>query len=376
VGLAALFGRGRRRVEALYAVLLGAAIAIPLYAGGPILSAVGSLPLLDISLFARAKILILLAVGILAACGVEVLERIAAASDWRALALRTAPFLVAVPLAFHALDFYPESRPEDAVFQDTPGLVRLRELTSGGWRFAAAGWTLIPNVSEAVGLEDARGHFTLDARYRRLLAGADPNSFGPYGTYLVFDPLTLDPSARALDLASVRYLAAPPGVSSPIGPEVEERDAAPFHPKGAIARSPRSIAPAEWPRVYAGNDLTIFERPAALPRFRLEGAGGVRVLELEPERFALEVDAPEPARLSSSQKVFPPYWKLFRDGDDVTSEASTGLFFELDVPAGRHRIEGRLGVPAAEVAVSVAGLAALAAIMIAAPLRRNRTRAP
>ena len=374
VGLAALRGRGKRRLEAFYAVLLGAAIALPLYAGGPMLSAVGSLPLLEISLFARAKILILFAVGLLVGCGVEALERIAAVSEWRCLALRTAPFLIAAPLAFHALDFYPECRPEDAVFESTPGIEKLRELTAGGWRFAAAGWALMPNVSEAIGLEDARGHFTLDARYRQLLAGADPNSFGPYGTYLVFDPLTLDPSASALDLASVRYLAAPPGVESPIGPAVEERDAAPFHPKGAVARTPRKVAAAVTPRVYAGDDLTIFERPTALPRFRLDGEGTVRLLELEPERFALEIDTPGPARLSTSQKVFAPYWRLFRDGRDVTAEASGSLFFELAVPAGRHRIEGRFRVPRAETAVSGAGLAALAAIMIAAPLQRNRAR--
>ena len=374
VGLAALLGRGRRRLEAVYAVLLGAAIAVPLYAGGRLLSVVGNLPLLDISLFARAKILILFAVGLLVACGVESLERTVDGSRWRSLALRTVPFLVAVPLAFHALDFYPESRPEEAIFTDTPGIRRLRELTAGGWRFAAAGWTLIPNVSEAVGLEDARGHFVLDARYRQLVAAADPNSFGPYGTYLVFDPLSLDPSAKALDLASVRYLAAPPGAPRPVGPEVEERDAAPFHPKGAIARAPREVGAGSFPRVYSGNDLTIFERPGALARFRLDGEGTVRTLALGPERFAVEIDAAEPARLSTSQKAFPPYWRLSLDGTDVTDSASGGLFVELTVPAGRHLVEGRFRVPRAETAVCLLGLLGLAAIMIAAPLDRSRKK--
>ena len=375
VGLAALRGRGRRRREALYAVLLGAAIAVPLYAGGPILGAVGNLPLLEISLFARAKILIVFAAGILVACGVELLERIALASEWRFLALRTAPFLIAVPLAVYALDFYPECKPEEAVFEETPGIAKLRELTAGGWRFAAAGWTLMPNVSEAVGLEDARGHFTLDARYRQLLLGADPNAFGPHGTYLVFDPLTLNPSAKALDLASVRYLAAPAGASSPVGPGVEERDAAPFQPMGAIPRAPLELGSSEGPRVYAGEDLTIFERPSALPRFRLDGEGNVRALALEPERFALETDAAAPARLATSQKAFAPYWRLFLDGRNVTAESSQGMFFELPLPAGRHTVEGRFRVPRWEVAISVLGLAALAAIIIAAPLQRIRARA-
>jgi hypothetical protein len=368
VGLAS----AKRRTEGLFAILLGAAVAIPLYAGGPLLAAVGGLPLLEIGLFARAKILILLAVGILAACGVEALERLASAStsSWRLLALRVAPFLVAVPLAFQALDFYPESRPEEAVFEDTPGIRKLRELTSDGWRFAAAGWTLIPNVAEAIGLEDARGHFLLDARYRQLLGGADPNSYGTYGTYLVFDPVSLDPAARALDLASVRYLAAPPGVSTPVGPEIEPRDGAPFHPKGAIPRTPRDVGNATLPRVYAGPDLTVFERSSARPRFRLEGAGSVRTLELRPERFAVETEADEPARLATSQKTFAPYWKVFLDGKDVTREASDGLFFELAVPAGRHRVEGRFQVPRAEAAAAGLGLLALAAIIITAARSR------
>jgi len=387
VGLASV----KRRREGLFAILLGAAVAIPLYAGGPLLAAVGGLPLLEIGLFARAKILILLAVGILAACGVEALERLAnsdvealerlansdeelerlaSPSSWRLLALRVAPFLVAVPLAFQALDFYPESRPEEAVFEDTPGVRKLRELTSDGSRFAAAGWTLLPNLAEAVGLEDARGHFLLDARYRQLLASADPNSFGTYGTYLVFDPVSLDPAARALDLASVRYLAAPPGVSTPVGPEIEARDAAPFHPKGAIPRTARDVGNASYPRVYAGPDLTVFERSSARPRFRLEGAGAVRTLELRPERFAVETETDAPARLATSQKTFAPYWKVFLDGKDVTREASDGLFFELAVPAGRHRVEGRFQVPRAEAAVSGLGLLMLAAIIITAARSR------
>jgi hypothetical protein len=372
VGLA-LLARPPRRPEAIYAAMLAFAVALPLYAGGPLLSAVGGLPLLEISLFARAKILILLGVAVLAACGVEALERLAAVSPWRSLALRAAPLLVAVPLAFQAVDFYPECRPEDAVFRDTPGIRRLRELTADGSRFAAAGWTLLPNVSEALGLEDVRGHFLLDARYRQLLAGADPNSFGTYGTYLVFDPLSLDPAAEALDLASVRYLAAPPGVASPVGPEIEERDAAPFHPKGVVPRPSREVDRTPLRRVYAGDDLTIFERPTAAPRFRLEGEGTLRMLALGPEGFALETDAAKPARFVTSQKTFSPYWRLFLDGQDVTAAASDALFFELAVPAGRHRIEGRFRVPRWEVAACALGLLALGAIIIAAARPRART---
>ena len=37
-------------------------------------------------------------------------------------------------------------------------------------------------ISEALGIEDARGHFLLDAPYRRLVSAADSNAFGAFGT--------------------------------------------------------------------------------------------------------------------------------------------------------------------------------------------------
>jgi hypothetical protein len=408
LGLSAL----RRRREALFAAILGVAVAIPLYAGGPALSAVGRLPLLDIGLFARAKILIVLAVAILAACGAEALERVCGQSPLRRLCLQTAPFLIAVPLAFLALDFYPECRPGDAVYRDTPGTARLRELLAGGSRFAAAGWTLIPNVSEPLGLDDARGHFLLDERYRRLVTAADPNAFGGYGTYLAFDPQSLDPASPVLDLLGVRFLAAPPGVRAPVGADVETRDAAAFHLPGTRVRPPEA-ADGSFPVVYGGPDMTIFERPSAFARFRLvagtlpggveqaraakraalaeavfvapdvherlsRGAalrradGRLRVGDRSPERFVVETESAAPAILVSSQKAFRPYWRLFLDGREAEALEVNGLFLGLEVPAGSHRIEGRFLVPRAELAVSLAGLLALAATMMWASRERAR----
>lgn len=400
LGLSAL----RRRMEALFAALLGASIAIPLYAGGALLSAIGGLPLLSISLFARAKILIVLAAAILAACGAEALERFTDGAPVRRLAAAMVPFLVATPLAFLALDFYPVCSPGQAVFRETAGIRRLREETRGGGRFAAAGWTLIPNVSEAVRIQDVRGHFLLDATYRRLATAADPNAFGNYGTYLVLDPLSLDPSSPILDLLGVRLLAAPPGAASPVGLEVEERDAAPFHPEtAASAVTPATSVSSGFSRIYEGADMTLFERRSAMPRFffvartlpggveetraadrqtlsrvafvpaaehrRLErsapnrgAAGSIRVVELSPERFLLETDSPTATILATSQKRFGPYWRTSIDGEEVENFSTDGLFIGLEVPAGRHRVEGRFSIPRIELAISVAALVALAAV--------------
>ncbi len=410
VGLATL----KRRSEARFAAVLGAAIALPLYGGGGLLAVVGKLPLLDIGLFARAKILIVFAIAILAACGVEALERLAADSPARALVLRIVPFAIAVPLALLALDFYPECRPEQAVFEDTPGIVRLREAARRGERFAAAGWTLIPNVSEALGVDDVRGHFLLDAGYRRLVTAADPNAYGPYGTYLVFDPWSLDPASPVLDLLGVRWLAAPPGASSPVGAEAETRDAAPFRVDGnaAAAHSEPGGPRPLLARAYAGKDLTLFERPTALPRFfsvaqtrlggieevrkadrdtlahavfvdsadraRLDaaeatpegiaprGIGRVAIAELRPERFRVEVEGRAPSLLVTTQKRFPPYWRCFLDGREVPAFTADGLFLGVDVPAGRHTVEGRFVIPRAELLISVAGVVALLAVILRA----------
>lgn len=400
-----LFSR-RRRLLAAWAATLAAAVALPLYGGGSLLRLVGSVPFLDNALFARSKILIVLAVAVLAACGAEALERLASEHALRALALQTAPFLVAVPLAFHALDFHSVAEPADAVFRTTPGIERLAERgRASPGRFAAAGWTLIPNVSEVFGLEDARGHLLHDARYRRLLSAADPNAFGRYGTYLLFHPRSLDPGSPILDLLNVTTLAAPPGAPLPSGRAIEPLDAAAMEPHGPDARPEPD--PARFPRIFAGDDLTLFARPSAFPRFRLVtralaggieevrradraalatgvfvppelerrlaasessrgSAGAVEVVALEPERFHVETETPLPALFVSSQKRFDPYWRFFLDGRPVDGFAANGLFFGVELPAGHHRVEGRFAIPRGELAISGIGLIAFAVVLFKA----------
>jgi hypothetical protein len=92
--------------------------------------------------------------------------------------------------------------------------------------------------------------------------------------------------------------------------------------------------------------------------------GPVRVSALSPESFSLETDSARDSILATSQKAFAPYWRLFLDGREEEPLVVNGLFLGLEVPAGTHRIEGRFRIPRAELAVSLAGLAALAATMM------------
>jgi hypothetical protein len=97
------------------------------------------------------------------------------------------------------------------------------------------------------------------------------------------------------------------------------------------------------------------------------GSGGeVRVTHLEPERFEVETVTPLPSLLVSSQKTFPPYWRLYLDGARVPGFTANGLFLGLELPAGHHRVEGRFLIPRLELVISFLGLITLGAVTVRA----------
>jgi hypothetical protein len=115
----------------------------------------------------------------------------------------------------------------------------------------------------------------------------------------------------------------------------------------------------------------VFTRPDVARRLASgeppRGSGGtIRVLSLEPERFELSTVTPLPSLLVSSQKSFPPYWRLFLDGAPVEGFAANGIFLGLELPAGRHRVQGKFVIPRFELLISGIGLVAFAAVMIQA----------
>jgi hypothetical protein len=389
LGLAALAIANRRRRRLLaYAALISAAVAIPLYGGGALLRWVGEVPLVSTGHFDRAKILIVFGLAIAAAIGAEAAEKALGDSPRLDPLLQAIPALVALPLLILAARFYPAVEPSRAVFTATPGIDALRRPQAGGpSRFLATGWTLLPDTAQAYGLEDVRGHLFHEARYRRLLAAADPRVYGRTGTLLTFDSATLDPGSPALDLLGVRAIAEPPG----------------------------ALSPTDLPVLYRGPDVQIFARPGALARFRFvrqareggvaesaradratlasvafvpardleslrgrlgppgpESAGSLRIVRSEADRFELEAELREPAVLVSSQKLFAPYWQARLDGRRVRALLVDGLFLGVLVPAGRHRIVGSFRIPAAEWLVGAASAATLLALAAAAVLSRRK----
>jgi hypothetical protein len=412
-GLAAigLASRRRRRLVA-FAATLALAIAAPLYAGGPLLKAVGGLPGFSEGHFERAKILIVFAIAISCAAGVELAEDFFRDASVFRRAIAAVPYAIAIPLIFLAAKIYPAVPPKDAVFRDTPGISALRERGRGPYRFLATGWTLMPDLAETLGLEDLRGHLLHEASYRTLLRAADPIVYGSTGTLLIFHGESLDAGSPVLDLLGAASIASPPGVARPDSREAMLADAGyPLTPG-----PPRNRPSAPLPRVYAGPDMTIFARPEPFPRFFAVSrviAGdaaaaasssretlrttafappadapamdavarasrpaetAVRTVRDEDERFEAVVSAPAPAVIASSQKRFEPYWKTFIDGKEAASFACDGPFLGIAVPAGTHRIEGRFVFPRAEVLASAAAALLLAALALAAAVGTRRGR--
>lgn len=411
-GLAALglASRRRRRLVA-FAAVLGLAIAAPLYAGGPLLRIVGGLPGFSEGHFERAKILIVFAIAISCAAGVEVAEDLLRDSPLLRRALEAVPYAIAVTLLFLAAKIYPALPADRAVFRDTPGISALRERGRGPHRFLATGWTLIPDLAETLGLEDLRGHLLHEASYRTLLRAVDPIVYGSTGTLLIFHGESLDAGSPVLDLLGAASIASPPGVERPDSRAAMLADAG--YPLAA-GPSRDGPSPALLARVYSGPDMTIFDRPGAFPRFFAVGrvAAGdaasaaaasretlrgtsfaapedaakwdgvarasrpaettAEMVRDDDEAFEVAVAAPAPAILASSQKRFVPYWKTWIDGREAESFASDGPFFGIAVPAGTHRIEGRFQFPRIELAASASAAAILAGLALAAARKPRR----
>ncbi|HET9792936.1 MAG TPA: hypothetical protein VFS34_00630 [Thermoanaerobaculia bacterium] len=378
----ALLGAASSRDRRLYAYAAGlAGAAGAMVYVPPVRDLFSSLPVLSASLFERVKVLVVLGLAIAAGVGADTLGR---ALERRPALLRRAgallPFFVGIPLILLAGRLYPAVLPGDAVFRATPGVRALEsESEPGPSRFLATGWTLYPDLAQAFGLEDVRGHLFFEKDYRRLLAAADPGIYGRTGTLLVSDPRTLRPDSPVLDLLGVSAIAAEPGTALAGGALRRTYDGADLVVYRRLSAFPRFFLVSQW-RPGGIDDVaradretlrtTAFVEARELRRLAASapgnGAEGSVAVEADGDgAFRLNVRTPSPALLVSSQKLFPPYWTARLDGARAATLRVDGMFFGLPVPAGSHRVEGRFRIPPGEAGVSATGAAVILALAAA-----------
>jgi hypothetical protein len=94
----------------------------------------------------------------------------------------------------------------------------------------------------------------------------------------------------------------------------------------------------------------------------LSGAGQVRVVRYQPREVVLEIDAPGPAFLATSEAYYPG-WRARIDGREQLLYPTNVAFRGLPVPAGHHTLTMKFDPPILRwsALVSLLGLALLAA---------------
>jgi hypothetical protein len=172
------------------------------------------------------------------------------------------------------------------------------------FRVAGLNWTFLPNASAQYGLEDVRGSDPMAfADYDRFLQRFTVAESGSWVRRIV------DPNRPEISFLNVRFLLAEPGAS----------------PGGL------------WRLIYRGNDGTLWENPAALPRFFASGAEVRNLRNPAPGEFTMTVASPLPALVGSSEPLGPGR-RVYVRGQRVPLRHIDNAFIGFDVPAGESDI--------------------------------------
>jgi hypothetical protein len=212
---AAIRGERLRRIAIAFAVVI---------AGFAAIYAVRSPPVLHDPI-ALAQFLVPIATAILVVISFRRPRRIAMA----------ATLLVFADLAVATYRYNPTSEPAD-VFPLTGAIAALQR-GEKPFRFAAWGWSFLPDTPGYYGIEDIKTTDPIqNAHYMRLMRGylnADPASY---------DQVLRDASQPFFDYLNIRSIYVPPGES---------------------LRDPRFV------EIYRGSDGTVLQNTRALPRYFL-----------------------------------------------------------------------------------------------------------
>jgi hypothetical protein len=310
-----LAGLRRDRERAFWAAA-GAALLFVAYGGAPALAlgrATGAY-------FSRALLLAPLALGFLAAAGLDDLVGRAAAAG-RQGAARAAAGALVVAAAAELLAFaggVHAVTKDRVVTPETPILGRIRA-DAGAWRVLPLHTFLPANTATDLGLDDLRGYDALGPRAFRA-AREEIGRFRDLPNAVdVLEPWDLAPGGAALDTWSVKYLL--------------------LHPRFRFGAAELNAGfGLDLEEIASGADGRLLVNRRAKPRARLEGAtGSVRLLERTPMRWRIAVDATAPAVLVVANATFPG-WRALLDGRVRPLLSPDGRPFAVAVPAGAHDV--------------------------------------
>jgi len=172
------------------------------------------------------------------------------------------------------------------------------------FRVAGLNWTLLPNASAQYGLEDVRGSDPMAlAAYDRFLQRFTIAESGSWVRRIV------DANRTELDFLNVHFLLA----------------------------EPDALPGGRWRLIYQGADGTLWENPAAHPRFFATGAEIRNLRSGAPGEFVLTVRASSPALVESSEPLAPGR-RVYVRGRLVPLRHIDGTFIGFDVPAGESQV--------------------------------------
>jgi hypothetical protein len=356
---AALRGERRRRIAIVFAVVLAGFAAIyairsPAFLRDPI---------------GFAQFIVPLATSILVLISLR----------WERLIVLAATLLVFADLAVATYRYNPPSKPAD--LYPITGAIAALQRGEKPFRFAAWGWSFLPDTPGYYGIEDIKTTDPIqNAHYMRLMRGylnADPASY---------DQVLRDASQPFFDYLNIKYIYVPPGESL-----TDQRFVAIYRgADGAILQNTRAL-----PRYVLVQHFRVepsFDRTVALSKqirdFRVDalvdhlpanvlaspdhelGGGNVTLRRYDANDTALDITS-NGWNLLVSSDVHWPGWRAYWNGRRQRPVIVNGAFLGCFIPPGHGQLVFRYRPDefTRGLQLSGVGMALLAAFAIARKAR-------
>lgn len=395
------------------AFLVSTLVAIP----PPFITpALARIPLLDISANGRLRFVVVLAMAVLAAKG---LDHLIAAGSTTLRVIAVGLFAVTTVVCVASYPLFAQYGIRRLIFFTTlPALLSLAiaaaAASAGSRRFAAGAWVLIavdlfavvglynPAVerrffypetaaiarmkaaspatrvlgveralmtssSAVVGLEDVRSHDPM--AFRPYVALLERNGYDQSTYFGQFKSL---PPQPLLDFLGVRYILSQYPLSSANLEVVHVGGDGYVHEnRSALARF---FVPDAWVASGARRTDTPGQTVAVASSIDLDERARVELVRYERNGSVIRVTSPAPSFVASSEVALPG-WFLERNGSEWPLELVNGIFMGWRVPAGQSTFMLRYRPPLFRLGLAAGGAGAAAAILLFIFGRRRRQSA-